>query len=55
MAEVKQVMLCGFGGQDIVLGGTLLGYAAFNDDAEGLSPALLAGKIVTEELSSGRS
>jgi len=29
--QVKQVILCGFGGQGIVLAGTLLGYAAFND------------------------
>lgn len=31
MGEVKQVILCGLGGQGIVLAGTLLGYAAFND------------------------
>lgn len=31
MGEVRQVMLCGFGGQGIVLAGTLLGHAAFND------------------------
>jgi len=31
MGEVKQVILCGFGGQGIVLAGTLLGYAAFKD------------------------
>ncbi|MEA3253587.1 MAG: 2-oxoacid:acceptor oxidoreductase family protein [Chloroflexota bacterium] len=31
MGEVKQVILCGFGGQGIVLAGTLLGYAAFNE------------------------
>ena len=31
MAQVKQVILCGFGGQGIVLAGTILGYAAFND------------------------
>lgn len=28
---IKQVVLCGFGGQGIVLAGTLLGQAAFND------------------------
>ena len=31
MGQVKQVILCGFGGQGIVLAGTILGYAAFND------------------------
>ncbi len=31
MGQVKQIMLCGFGGQGIVLAGTILGYAAFND------------------------
>ncbi len=31
MGEVKQVILCGFGGQGIVLAGTILGHAAFND------------------------
>lgn len=31
MAVVKQIMLCGFGGQGIVLAGVMLGHAAFND------------------------
>jgi 2-oxoglutarate ferredoxin oxidoreductase subunit gamma len=31
MAETKQVRLCGFGGQGIILAGTILGYAAIND------------------------
>jgi 2-oxoglutarate ferredoxin oxidoreductase subunit gamma len=30
MAPIKQVILCGFGGQGIVLAGTILGQAAFN-------------------------
>ena len=32
MAQIKQVMLCGFGGQGIVLAGTILSQAAFNDE-----------------------
>jgi len=31
MAPIKQVILCGFGGQGIVLAGTILSRAAFND------------------------
>ena len=31
MAVVKQIMLCGFGGQGIVLAGMMLGHAAFKD------------------------
>jgi len=31
MAPIKQVILCGFGGQGIVLAGTMLSQAAFND------------------------
>jgi len=31
MKEIKQAILCGFGGQGIVLAGTILGRAAFND------------------------
>ncbi len=31
MAPIKQIMLCGFGGQGIVLAGTMLSQAAFND------------------------
>jgi len=31
MKQIKQVMLCGYGGQGIVLAGTILGTAAFND------------------------
>ena len=31
MAEIKQVRLCGFGGQGVILAGTLLGYAGIND------------------------
>jgi len=31
MAPIKQVILCGFGGQGIVLAGTILAQAAFND------------------------
>jgi len=31
MKQIRQVVLCGFGGQGIVLAGTMLGQAAFND------------------------
>jgi len=31
MAKIKQIRLCGFGGQGIVLAGTILGYAGIND------------------------
>ena len=31
MVPIKQVILCGFGGQGIVLAGTMLSQAAFND------------------------
>ena len=31
MAEIKQVRLCGFGGQGIILAGTILGHAVVND------------------------
>jgi 2-oxoglutarate ferredoxin oxidoreductase subunit gamma len=31
MGQIKQAVLCGIGGQGIVLAGTLLGQAAFND------------------------
>jgi 2-oxoglutarate ferredoxin oxidoreductase subunit gamma len=31
MALIKQVIMCGFGGQGIVLAGTILGQAAFSD------------------------
>jgi 2-oxoglutarate ferredoxin oxidoreductase subunit gamma len=31
MTPIKQVILCGFGGQGIVLAGTILGQAAFGD------------------------
>jgi 2-oxoglutarate ferredoxin oxidoreductase subunit gamma len=31
MGEVKQIILCGLGGQGIVLAGTMLGYAGIND------------------------
>ncbi len=31
MAEIKQAVICGYGGQGIVLAGTVLGQAAFND------------------------
>jgi len=31
MAKIKQVVLCGVGGQGIILAGTLLGHAAFHD------------------------
>ncbi len=31
MEQIKQVLLCGFGGQGVVLAGTVLGQAAFND------------------------
>jgi 2-oxoglutarate ferredoxin oxidoreductase subunit gamma len=31
MGQIKQVMICGYGGQGIVLAGTVLGRAAFND------------------------
>jgi 2-oxoglutarate ferredoxin oxidoreductase subunit gamma len=32
MAPIKQVVLCGLGGQGIVLAGAILGQAAFNDE-----------------------
>jgi len=32
MGETRQVMLCGFAGQGIVLAGTILGHAAFKDE-----------------------
>lgn len=59
MAEVRQVMLCGFGGQGIVLGGTLLGYAAFNDGkwVSGISsygPAARGGECASEVVISDR-
>jgi 2-oxoglutarate ferredoxin oxidoreductase subunit gamma len=31
VAPIKQAILCGFGGQGIVMAGTILGQAAFND------------------------
>ena len=31
MAKIEQVVLCGVGGQGIILAGTLLGHAAFHD------------------------
>jgi len=31
MGEVKQIILCGFGGQGVLLAGTILGYAGIND------------------------
>ncbi len=31
MSQIKQAMICGYGGQGIVLAGTILGQAAFND------------------------
>ncbi|MCL0058224.1 2-oxoacid:acceptor oxidoreductase family protein [Dehalococcoidia bacterium] len=31
MGEIKQIRLCGLGGQGIVLGGTILGHAGIND------------------------
>lgn len=31
MGQIRQVMLCGFGGQGIVLAGIILGHAAFSD------------------------
>jgi len=31
MADVKQIIVCGFGGQGVVLAGTILGYAGIND------------------------
>lgn len=31
MAKIKQIVLCGVGGQGIILAGTLLGHAAFHD------------------------
>jgi len=31
MGEVKQIILCGFGGQGVILAGTILGYAGIND------------------------
>jgi len=31
MGDLKQIRLCGFGGQGVILAGTILGYAAIND------------------------
>ena len=31
MGNLKQIRICGFGGQGVVLAGTILGYAAIND------------------------
>ena len=31
MGQIKQALICGYGGQGIVLAGTVLGQAAFND------------------------
>jgi len=31
MSDLKQIRICGFGGQGVVLAGTILGYAAIND------------------------
>ncbi len=31
MGQIKQALICGYGGQGIVLAGTILGQAAFND------------------------
>ncbi|MBM4447768.1 MAG: 2-oxoacid:ferredoxin oxidoreductase subunit gamma [Chloroflexi bacterium] len=31
MGQIKQALICGYGGQGIVLAGTILGRAAFND------------------------
>jgi len=31
MADLRQIRVCGFGGQGVVLAGTILGYAAIND------------------------
>jgi 2-oxoglutarate ferredoxin oxidoreductase subunit gamma len=31
MGDLKQICLCGFGGQGVILAGTILGYAAIND------------------------
>jgi len=31
MGNLKQIRLCGFGGQGVILAGTILGYAAVND------------------------
>lgn len=31
MAEIKQIRVCGFGGQGIILAGTILGHAGIND------------------------
>lgn len=31
MGDLKQIRVCGFGGQGVVLAGTILGYAAIND------------------------
>ena len=32
MGEIKQVRICGLGGQGIILAGTILGYAGINDE-----------------------
>jgi 2-oxoglutarate ferredoxin oxidoreductase subunit gamma len=32
MGYLKQIRLCGYGGQGVVLAGTILGHAAINDD-----------------------
>jgi len=31
VGQIKQALICGYGGQGIVLAGTILGQAAFND------------------------
>jgi len=31
MGDLKQICLCGFGGQGVILAGMILGYAAIND------------------------
>ena len=31
MAEIKQIRVCGFGGQGIIIAGTILGHAGVND------------------------
>jgi 2-oxoglutarate ferredoxin oxidoreductase subunit gamma len=58
MADVRQVILCGFGGQGIVLAGTLLGHAAFHDGkwvsgTSSYGPAARGGECASEVVVSG--
>ncbi|HAZ31894.1 MAG TPA: 2-oxoacid:ferredoxin oxidoreductase subunit gamma [Dehalococcoidia bacterium] len=60
MGEIKQIRLCGLGGQGIVLGGTILGHAGINDGkwvagsssygSEARGSACRAEVIISDEL-----